>query len=161
MHERQNCEEDGGANRGALNLLNLERRQVFGKDVLNAEKKLMKTILNVLAIGLVALGFASCAQPEQHALTAKAAPAGSRFDGIGSVALYAGQPCTSQIMFELNALNSPLPVLLAARVREEKTLTSAAKRNSRVHVSGTWARGRKKGCSYVNVAKAETSKSFW
>ena len=121
----------------------------------------MKKVLNLLAIGAVALGVASCAQPAQHAATAKAAPAGSRFDGIGNVVLYAGQPCSSQIMFEFNIVNSPLPVLLAARVREEKTLTTAAKRNSRVHVSGTWARGRKKGCSYVNVAKAEVPKSFW
>jgi hypothetical protein len=100
-------------------------------------------------------GIAGCAQPERNVQTAKAAPVGARFEAIGRVALHTGQPCTSQIMFDFNARGSSRPVYLAARMRQSKILTDAANGNRNVHVSGTWQRGKTKGCSYVNVAEVE------
>jgi len=58
-------------------------------------------------------------------------------------------------MFDFNARGSSRPVYLAARMREGKILTDAANGNRSVHVSGTWQRGKAKGCSYVNVAEVE------
>jgi len=110
-------------------------------------------LLNVLvAAGLLA-GIAGCAQIKRPAAQTKAAALGSRFDQIGWVSLYGGEPCAPQIMFDFHGTRSA--VSLAAPRRETEILTNAAKKNRRVHVLGKWRRGGQSNCSYVEVTSAE------
>ncbi len=116
----------------------------------------MKPILNWLAIAIMAVGFAGCAQSENKpapATATKTMLASSGFDEIGIVSMHAGQPCTPQIMFDFRSASSRAIVSLAAKMSDSKVLTQAAKRGSRVHVSGTWQHGKDKSCSYVNVTR--------
>src|SRR5207249_11997644 len=114
----------------------------------------MKSILSLLLIILTTFAFASCAQMTRaEKPVSKAMPAGSHFDDVGRVTMHAGQPCTPQIMFDFRG--SKHTVSLAARINESKTLTDAAKKHRRVHISGRWQRGREKGCSYVEVTNVQ------
>jgi hypothetical protein len=118
----------------------------------------MKSALSSLVIVAIAAGFTGCAQMEKVEKMEKkpvaAAPRpGSRFDGVGTIALYAGQPCTSQIMFDFQTVRSRGPVWLAARMHDTKALTDAANHRRRVHVWGIWQHGRDKDCNYVNVTR--------
>ena len=110
----------------------------------------MTTIFKSIMVVMVAFTFANCAQTEART-PLKAAPVGARFDGIGRVTLQQGQPCAPQVMFSFQARDSHSPVGLAARFRESRLLTEAARRGRRVHVSGVWRRGREKACGYVEV----------
>jgi len=60
---------------------------------------------------------------------------------------------TPQIMFDFHDAGST--VWLAAPMWKTKTLTEAANKNQRVHVSGKWRRGGQSNCSYVEVTIAE------
>jgi len=113
-------------------------------------KRFLSSVL--LAAGLLA-GMAGCAQIKKPAVQVKAAAVGSRFDHIGWVSLYAGEPCTPQIMF--NFRGSQLTISLAAPRRETEILTDAAKKNRRVHVLGKWRHGEPSNCSYIEVTSAE------
>ena len=117
----------------------------------------MKSVLSSLVIVAIAAGFTSCAQMEKmekmEKTVARAPRPGSRFDGVGTIAMYAGRPCTSQIMFDFQTVRSRRPVWLAARMHDTKALTNAANHRRRVHVWGIWQRGRDKGCNYVNVTR--------
>ena len=119
----------------------------------------MKSTLCSLAIAAMAAGAASCAQPQRPVAATKASPVGARFDEVGKVTMHAGQPCTSQIMFDFQATGSKRRVWMAARMHETKMLTEAARRHQRVHVWGNWQRGREKGCSYVHVTRVEAASS--
>jgi hypothetical protein len=114
----------------------------------------MKSIWGSVAVLAIGAAFASCAQPTKPTALEKASSVGSRFDGVGKVTLHAGQPCTSQVMFDLRTTSSNT-VWLAARMRETKILTEAASRRRRVHISGKWRRGTHTGCSYVDVIKVD------
>jgi len=117
----------------------------------------MKQLLLTWVIAGAALaGMAGCAQIKKPAAQLRAVPAGLRFDRIGSVSLFAGEPCTPQIMFNFHGAGSA--VWLAAPVQETKILTDAAKKNRRVHISGKWRRGGQSNCSYVEVTRAEVTK---
>ncbi len=117
----------------------------------------MKELLLTWVIAGVALaGMAGCAQIKKPAAQARAVPSGSRFDRVGRVTLYAGEPCTSQIMFDFHGQGST--VWLAAPKHETKILTEAAKKNRRVHISGKWRRGGQSNCSYVEVTSAEVTR---
>jgi hypothetical protein len=117
----------------------------------------MNSIWGSVAVLAIGTGFASCAQPGKAATLGKASLVGSRFDGVGRVTLHAGQPCTSQIMFDFR-IGSSKSVWLAAPMRETKVLTEAASRHRRVHVSGIWRHGKQAGCSYVDVTKVDSWK---
>jgi hypothetical protein len=119
----------------------------------------MKSILTSAAMAAAAVGFASCAQPQKVVAVAKASLAGARFDDVGRVTMHPGQPCATQIMFDFQSANSRAAVWLAARMKDTKLLTDAARRSERVHVSGVWHRGKEKGCSYVDVSKVEEASS--
>ena len=106
----------------------------------------------LVAAGLL-YGMAGCAQIKKPAPPVKAAALGSRFDQVGLVSLYAGEPCAPQIMFDFHGTRSA--VSLAAPRRETEILTDAATRNRRVHVLGKWRRGGQSNCSYVEVTSAE------
>jgi hypothetical protein len=109
-------------------------------------------ILSVAAAALVA----GCAQVKKPAAQARAMPTGLHFDQIGRVNLFAGEPCTPQIMFNFHGAG--LATWLAAPKNETKILTDAAKQNRRVHISGKWRRGGLSNCSYVEVTSAEVTR---
>ena len=112
-----------------------------------------KFLLSVFLATIVLTGMAGCAQIKKPAAQVRAAAVGLRFDQVGWVSLYAGEPCTPQIMF--NFRGSQLTISLAAPRRETEILTDAAKKNRRVHVLGKWRRGGPSNCSYIEVTSAE------
>jgi hypothetical protein len=117
----------------------------------------MKKFLLTRFIAIAALvGIAGCAQIKKPAPQAKAAPAGVRFDQVGVVTLFPGEPCTPQIMFNFRSAAST--IRLGAPKHETKMLTEAAKNNQRVHISGRWRRGGQSNCSYVEVTSAEVTR---
>ena len=113
-------------------------------------------LLTFLAVGTALAGMQGCAQIKKPAAQVKATAFGLRFDQVGRVSLYAGEPCTPQIMFDFHATQST--VSLAAPMRETKILTDAANKNQRVHISGRWRRGGESNCSYVQVTSAELTR---
>jgi hypothetical protein len=115
-----------------------------------------KFLLNWLVAGAALAGMAGCAQIKKPVAQVKAMPAGLHFDQVGWVTLYAGEPCTPQIMFDFHGARST--VWLAAPMWETKILTDAANKNRRVHVSGKWRRGGQSNCSYVQVTTAELTR---
>jgi hypothetical protein len=115
-----------------------------------------KLILNCIIAGTTLAGMAGCAQIKKPSVQVRAVPAGLRFDKVGSVTLFVGEPCTPQIMFDFHRPGST--VWLAAPKHETKVLTEAAKGNRRVHVSGKWRRGGQSNCSYVEVTSAEVTR---
>ena len=112
-------------------------------------------LIRVIA-GAAVVGMAGCAQIKKPALQARAVPAGVRFDQVGLVSLFLGEPCTPQIMFNFRSPGSM--VRLGARKQETKILTEAAKNERRVHISGKWRRGGVSNCSYVEVTSAEIAR---
>ena len=116
----------------------------------------MKKLLLIWVVAGALAGMAGCAQIKKPAAQVRAAPAGVRFDQVGSVTLYPGEPCTPQIMFDFHAPGST--VRLGAPKHETKILTEAAKNNRRVHISGKWRRGGQSNCSYVEVTSAEITR---
>ena len=115
-----------------------------------------KFLVSSLIAGAALAGMAGCAQIKKPAAQVRAAPTGLRFDQVGRVSLYAGEPCTSQIMFDFHGAGST--VWLAAPKHETKILTDAAKKNQPVHISGKWRRGGQSNCSYVEVTSAEVTR---
>lgn len=115
-----------------------------------------KFLLTSLIAGAALAGMAGCAQIKKPPPQVRAAPAGLRFDQVGRVTLYAGEPCASQIMFDFRGAGSR--VSLAAARFESEILTEAATKNRRVHISGKWRRGGQPNCSYVDVTSAELTK---
>jgi hypothetical protein len=101
-------------------------------------------------------GLAGCAQIKKPPAQARAVPTGLRFDQIGSVTMFPGEPCTPQIMFNFRSAGST--VWLGAPKRETKILTEAARSNRRVHISGKWHHGGQSNCSYVEVTTAEVTR---
>ena len=123
----------------------------------SSEALRMKRFLsNVLVVAVVLAGIAGCAQIKKPAAPVRAATVGLRFDQVGWVSLYAGEPCTPQIMFDFHGSRST--VWLAASRRETQTLTDAAKKNQRVHILGKWRRGAQSQCSYVEVTGADLAR---
>ena len=117
---------------------------------------MQKFLLYSFVAGAALVGMAGCAQVKKPTAQAKAMTAGLRFDQVGRVSLYAGQPCTTQIMFEFHGASSA--AWLAAPMWQTKILTDAASRNLQVHISGKWRRGGESNCSYVEVTSAELTK---
>jgi hypothetical protein len=117
----------------------------------------MKKFLLSWVIAVAALaGIAGCAQIKKPPAQVRAVPTGLRFDQVGSVTLYPGEPCTPQIMFNFQSARST--VWLGAPKHETKILTEAAKNNRPVHISGKWRRGGLSNCSYVEVTSAEVTR---
>jgi hypothetical protein len=113
-------------------------------------------LLHSFIAGIVLAGMAGCAEVKKPVAQARAATVGSRFDQVGRATLYAGEPCTPQIMFVFHGAGST--VSLGAPMRETKILTDAAKKNRRVHIAGRWRRGEQSNCSYVEVTSVEVTK---
>jgi hypothetical protein len=118
--------------------------------------RMKKFSSSVLVAAAVLTGMAGCAQIKKPAAQVRAAAVGLRFDQVGWVSLYAGEPCTPQIMFDFHGTRST--IWLAAPRRATDILTDAANRNQRVHILGEWRRGGQSNCSYVQVTSAELSR---
>src|SRR5437763_16558245 len=100
----------------------------------------MKKFLSSWVIAGAALaGMAGCAETKKPPAQARAVPAGVRFDQVGSVTLYLGEPCTPQIMF--NFRGGGPTVWLGAPKRQTKIPTEAAKNNRPLQNAGKWRRG--------------------
>src|SRR5215831_250219 len=112
-----------------------------------------KLSLTLLIAGSVLAGMAGCAQIKKPPAQTTAVPTGLRFDQVGSVTLFPGEPCTPQIMFNFRSAGST--VCLGGPRHDTKILNEAAKNNRRVHISGKWRRGSQSKCSYVEVTSAE------
>ena len=115
-----------------------------------------KFLLHWFIAGAALAGIAGCAQVKKPAVQVKAAPVGSRFNQVGRVTLYAGEPCTPQIMFDFHGAGST--VWLGAPRSETDILTDAARKERRVHILGKWRRGGQSKCSYVEVTSAELTR---
>jgi hypothetical protein len=115
-----------------------------------------KFLSSVFVAAAVLTGMAGCAQIKKPAAEARAAAVGLRFDQVGRVSLYAGEPCAPQVMFDFHGSRST--VWLAAPRRETDILTDAANKNQRVHILGRWRRGEQSNCSYVQVTSAELTR---
>lgn len=111
---------------------------------------------NWLIAGAALAAMAGCAQVKKPVPPARAAAVGFRFDQVGRVTLFAGEPCTPQIMFDFHGAGST--AWLAAPRNETDILTDAARKNRRVHISGKWRRGGPSNCSYVEVTAAEVTR---
>ncbi len=116
------------------------------------KKRLLSFFIAVATLA----GIAGCAQIKKPAAQARAMPTGLRFEQVGRVSLYAGEPCASQIMFDFHGAAST--VWLAAPMHQTKILTDAAKKNQRVQISGKWHRGGQPNCSYVEVTNVELTR---
>ena len=114
------------------------------------------SLLNWFVAAAALAGMIGCAQIKKPAAQAKAMRTGSHFEQVGKVTLYVGEPCTPQIMFDFHGAGST--AWLAAPMWATKTLTDAANKNQRVHVSGKWRRGGQSKCSYVEVTTAELTR---
>jgi hypothetical protein len=119
-------------------------------------QRMKRFSVNLFIAGAVLAGMAGCAQIKKPAAQVRAVPTGMRFDQVGSVTLFPGEPCTPQIMFNFRSAVST--VWLGAPKLETKILTEAAKSNRRVHISGRWRRGGQSNCSYVEVTSAEVTR---
>jgi hypothetical protein len=115
-----------------------------------------KLSLAPLIAGAALAGLAGCAQIKKPPVQATAVPTGLRFDQVGSVTLFPGEPCTPQIMFNFRSAGST--AWLGAPKQQTRILTEAAKNNRRVHVSGKWHHGAQSNCSYVEVTSAEVTR---
>src|SRR5436189_6276210 len=113
----------------------------------------MKNVLSLVGAVAALTGMAGCGEIKKPVAQMRAMPMGLHFDQVGRVTLYAGEPCTPQIMFDFHGAGST--VWLAAPMWETKILTDAANKNQRVHISGKWRRGVKSKCSYGEVTTAE------
>jgi len=115
-----------------------------------------KLPLNLFIAGSALAAIAGCAQIKKPPVQARAMPAGLRFDHVGRVSLYGGEPCTPQIMFDFHGAGST--VWLGAPRHETDILTAAANQNQRVHISGKWRRGGQSNCGYGEGRAAEVTR---
>ncbi len=106
-----------------------------------------------LAGSNLSLSAAARPTPTPHAV----APKGAHFDAVGRISMHAGQPCTSQIMFDFRGKTV---IWLAAPKRESAILTEAARHKQRVQVTGIWRHGATPACAFVEVTHAVPEKKF-
>ena len=138
---------------GLTPLFSLRRGvRVSSSDFVGVKKFLSTSVIAAAAVA----GMAGCAQIKKPVVQARAMAAGLRFDQVGRVTLYVGEPCTPQIMFDFYGAGST--VWLGAPRSETDILTDAARKGRRVHVLGKWRRGGQSNCSYVEVTSAELTR---
>ena len=109
------------------------------------------------ALGLL---LASCGEPERAwpvAVRPSAARVGGEFDQVGTVTLFPGESCASQIVFIFHSGRST-STSLAAPWRESQILKDAVRSKRRVRVIGKWRRGKAPDCSYVEATTVELLK---
>jgi hypothetical protein len=110
-----------------------------------------------------ALLLASCGEPERAkpvAIHPSAVRSGGEFDEVGTVTLYPGESCASQVVFIFHTGRSA-SISLAAPWRQSEILKDAVHSRRSVRVMGKWRRGKTPDCSYVEATQVEAQKSFW
>ena len=110
-----------------------------------------------------ALILAGCGEPERAkpvAVRPRVARVGGEFDQVGTVTLFPGESCASQVVFILQTGRSA-SISLAAPWRQSQILTDAVHSRRSVRVLGKWRRGRTPDCTYVEATQVEIQKSFW
>ena len=111
----------------------------------------------------IAFVLASCGEPERGrpAAVHPRPRVSGEFDQIGTVTLYPGESCASQVVFVFHSENSG-SISLAAPWLQSQTLKDTAHSHRRVRVVGRWRRGKTPDCSYVEATQVEAiQKSFW
>ena len=114
---------------------------------------------------LLALAFvlAGCGEPERARPTAihPQSRVSGEFDQIGTVTLYPGESCASQVVFIFHTENSAA-ISLAAPWHQSEVLKDAVRSHRKVRVIGKWRRGRTRDCTYLEATQVEAiQKSFW
>lgn len=113
---------------------------------------------------LVAMVFvlAGCGEPERTkpvAVHPRPARLGE-FDEVGTVTLYQGESCASQVVFVFHSGSQSHS--MAAPFHVSKILSEAAHNHKTVRVVGRWRRGKTADCTYIEATQAELiQKSFW
>ncbi|HLW35507.1 MAG TPA: hypothetical protein VKS98_07585 [Chthoniobacterales bacterium] len=122
----------------------------------------MISLVRLFSIVVVAFVFASCGgqeRPKPVAIHPRPARAGE-FDQVGTVTLYPGESCASQVVFLFHSGSQP--VSMAAPFHVSKVLSEAAHNHKSVHVVGKWRRGKTADCTYIEATQADLiQKSFW
>jgi len=116
-----------------------------------------------IVLCLIAFALVSCGEPEQpKSVAVHPKPRGSgEFDQIGTVTLYPGESCASQIVFIFHTENSG-SISLAAPWHPSQALKDAVRSHRKVRVVGRWRRGQTSDCTYVEASQVESiQKSFW
>ena len=115
-------------------------------------------------ISLFALFVAGCGEPERTrtvAIHPQPARTGGEFDEVGTVTLYPGESCASQVVFIFHPGGSAA-ISMAAPWHPSEVLKDAVRSHRRVRVVGRWRRGRTPDCTYVEATQVEAiQKSFW
>jgi len=122
----------------------------------------MSSLVRSMSILAVAILFASCGEPERArpaAIRPGAARAGGELDQVGTVTLYPGESCASQVVFIFHS--GSRSISLAAPWRPSQTLKDAVRSHRNVRIVGKWKRGKAPDCSYVEAAEVEVQKSLW
>jgi hypothetical protein len=123
----------------------------------------MNPLARLMSISAVAFLIAGCGEPERlHPVAIRPQPFGGvgAFNQVGTVSLFPGESCASQIMFVFHGPGST-STSLAAPWRQSTILKEAAHTRRRVRVAGQWRHGRAAGCTYVEATQVEIQKSFW
>ena len=133
----------------------MERRKIRGGEEMSS----LGRSLWALAIAFL---FAGCGEPERAkpaAIRPGAARAGGELDQIGTVTLYPGESCASQVVFIFHS--GSRSISLAAPWRQSQVLKDAVRSHRSVRVVGKWRRGKTPDCSYVEATQVEVQKSLW
>ena len=113
-----------------------------------------------LALALVLTG---CGEPERArpvAVHPGAPRVSGEFDEVGTVTLYPGESCASQVVFVFHSGSASTS--LAAPWHQSQVLKDAVHSHRRVRVVGKWRRGKTADCTYVEATQVEAiQKSFW
>jgi hypothetical protein len=111
----------------------------------------------------IVLAFASCGEPETVkpvTFRPSVARAGGEFDEIGTVTLYPGESCASQVVFIFHIGSKSIS--LAAPWHQSQVLKGAVNSHRDVRVVGKWRRGKTPDCTYIEATQVELiHKSFW
>jgi hypothetical protein len=120
----------------------------------------MRLLLFCATSVVVAFVLVGCGEPERAkpaAIHAQPFHGVGDFDDVGTVTLYPGESCASQIVFVFHGQRS---ISMAAPFRVSKILSEAAHQHKTVRVIGKWRRGKAPDCTYVEATLAEIQKSF-
>ena len=120
------------------------------------------TLLRIVSVLFVAFVLASCGEPERArpvAIHPRVPRVSGEFDDVGTVTLYPGESCASQVVFVFHSGSASTS--LAAPWIQSQILKDAVHSHRRVRVVGKWRRG-KADCTYVEATQVEAiQKSFW
>ena len=117
-------------------------------------------IMRSLCVVMIGFVLASCSEPERVKPVAVHPRAPGEFDEVGTVTLYPGESCASQVVFIFHSESKSIS--LAAPWRQSQTLKDAVHSHRNVRVVGKWRRGKTPDCIYIEATQVESiQKSFW